>query len=194
MDLVIVVKELQNRYGGKKPSNRSDARKMAKDAANACLECIGGYPVPIGDALRKLNFKVWVKDFTKRSVSGVMALNANRDYPKVIGVNKEDSKEHQAFTLAHELGHYIFDIKNEGQEIVRVHYDTEADDGENLEEYRANKFATYLLMPENIFRAIVRNMLRSGYKEYDIKDFLHYIFGVSVTAINKRMDELRIVL
>ena len=52
---------------------------------------VKSYPLRIGSDLRELGFVVLVKN---------------------LSVNKNDIRGHQAFSLAHELAHYIFNIIN----------------------------------------------------------------------------------
>lgn len=165
---------------------------MAKEAANRLLPYLVAFPVRMGDALRAIGFKVWVTKFKDSSISGVLALNARKEFPMVIGVNEEDSHGHQCFTLAHELAHYIFDIQDDTGKLIRAHYNTSMDNDKNLVEYRANKFATELLMPELEFKKGVMRV-RQQYKNEDVQiEGLSLMFDVSKTAVERRIEELKI--
>lgn len=193
-DFSNAVRKLQKEYNGKQPKDKVEAEQMAQSAANECLKYLNGVPVPLGTALRKLGFKVWVKEFSNPAISGIMALNASKDYPKVIGVNSNDNHGHQAFTLAHEFAHYIFDMENLDKEWVIAHYNTDNDNENDLREYRANKFAAYLLMPEEVFRYVVKQPRNQFRNKDELVRRLARVFDVSSTAVSRRMEELDIVL
>lgn len=193
IDFSSTVKKLQQVYKDKPPKDKKEAEQMAQSAADECLKYLNGIPVPLGTALRKLGFKVWVKEFSNPAVSGIMALNASKDYPKVIGVNSHDNHGHQAFTLAHEFAHYIFDMENLDKEWVIAHYNTDNDNENDLREYRANKFAAYLLMPEDVFRYVVKKPINQLKDKDELIRHLARIFDVSTTAVSRRMEELDIV-
>ena len=186
------VEELKKKYSKVICDSQEKAREMAEDAAKSLLPCLSAFPVRMGETLRSLGFEVWVTEFTDRSVSGALALNARTKHPMVIGVNKEDSRGHQCFTLAHELAHYIFDIDDDKKKVIRVNYNTSINNDDNLVEYRANKFAACLLMPEKYFKTQF-SIIKRKYSDSDIQiEALALSFNVSKKAVILRMEELGI--
>ena len=173
------------------PTTPAEAEEHASYAAQCCLQVLGESPVRIGKALRELGFEIWDRDFDgDESTSGVMAVNADTQHPLVIGINVVDSYEHQRFTLAHELGHYIFDVYVDSkEEAIFIQYNTSIDNAHDMREYRASKFAANLLMPEVEFRKAVEVL---GFlKEPGSKiSLLAKMFSVSMTAARRRIIEL----
>jgi len=97
----------------------------------------------------------------------------------VIGVNSLHHPYRRRFTMAHELGHFVFHrelgIDFEDTALFR--------DGEsNTLEWDANKFASELLMPEREFRAFL--------KTNDSIDDVSDKFQVSTLAIKIRAKQL----
>ncbi len=189
-----VIDDLRQQYENQPLNNQKDAEDMASEAAHKCLQHLNGFPIPMGDVLRSLGFVVWVRNFTNKSISGVMALHANEKFPMAIGVNVNDSHGHQCFTLAHELGHYIFDIQDKGKELITIHYNTSIDNENNLSELRANKFAVYLLMPQNEFCKIIEEAKRRFSNRKTRIEYAALAFDVSITAIQRRLEELKIAV
>lgn len=194
-ELKMAVKELREDFANKTPLTQQDAKNHASLAAQQCLQVMKGRPIKIAKALKALGFQIWDRDFDgDKATSGVMAINATKEYPRAIGVNVADSYEHQRFTLAHELGHFIFDAPlDPGREAIFViQYNTEADNENNLIEYRVNKFAAYLLMPEFEFREMWAFLSRfKELKEIGTKTIaMAALFDVPVTAARRRVMEL----
>lgn len=155
----------------------------------------GEPPLKITGLMTNLGFDLFKNDkFPQRELSGLLALNlkeklAGKYSDKVIIVNGQDSIGHQRFTIAHELAHYIFDAI-EDEEYYEAYYRTDEEITKKIKEYRANKFAANLLMPEDIFRRKYYELLER-FKDIDlVKSALTVVFKVSYTAVDKRFDEL----
>lgn len=103
-------------------------------------------------------------------------------------MNCNDNIGHKRFALAHELAHYLFDF----DENSVVYYNTYlANEGEQNEiEQRANAFAANLLMPEDEFRKVLNSCNEE--MKADTISYLSDYFQVSVTAVMKRIGELKI--
>jgi Zn-dependent peptidase ImmA (M78 family) len=134
-------------------------------------------PVPTEKIAQKLGYKTqgfFPNEITK-DVSGIV------DYAsRTIAVNTSESPRRQHFTLAHELGHVRL---HEGQTFVD--YRSAIDAPSNDKEREANRFASELLMPSDLFYQYWIAF------EGDLKR-LASKFGVSEEAIRIRSAELKI--
>lgn len=90
------------------------------------------------------------------------------------------NKKRQRFTLAHELGHYILHKEKNAEFKDTVFFRNDVLDSM---EYKANEFASELLMPEVDVREYVNKGIRN------IGD-LAEIFGVSAAAMRYRIISL----
>lgn len=116
------------------------------------------------------------------NISGLIIKHHNMD--PIIVVNSNDSENRQRFTIAHELGHYVYKMlhNDEEAEYEYVDYrDENSSNGSDDEEIFANNFAASLLMPGKL--------VRKYYKKYD-KYLLPKYFRVSADAINYRIKSL----
>lgn len=190
-ELMKAIDFLKQDFANRVPRSKSEAFSHASFAAQQCLQAIGKKSIMIAKTLKQLEFVIWDRDFDgDKNTSAVMAINANEKYPRVIGINIADSYEHQRFSLAHELGHFIFDIPLGSQEEeIFVQYNTAADNENDLVEYRANKFAACLLMPESEFIQAWNRL--SSFKEIGTRTtVIAKLFRVPVTAARRRVMEL----
>ena len=172
--------------------------KQATGAANKLVELFWqkkNAPLRIGDMLDSLGFTVVLNDsFNDDQLSGALAINNSVDverFKKMIMLNTKDSTEHQRFTIAHELAHYIFDAVPE-QKYYEAYYRTDEERNNEVREYRANKFAANLLMPEAIFIPRYRFVAGQLSDQRKVHIILSWDFGVSITAIKKRIKELNL--
>ena len=73
----------------------------------------------------------------------------------------------ERFTLAHELGHWVYDADDPNQatlfdvDLLPVFCRGAADDKANIREVNANKFAACVLLPADLVRAAVSDRYRS---------------------------------
>lgn len=106
---------------------------------------------------------------------------SKKDSYWLIRVNKLHSKTRQRFTIAHELGHFVYH-KDDEQEFVDTTF-FRGLTADNLE-YTANRFASELLMPEEEVRQLIdKENVRS------IAELANR-FGVSSSAMLYRVKEL----
>lgn len=99
----------------------------------------------------------------------------------LIRINKVHSKTRQRFSIAHELGHFVYHKDDEKEFVDTTFFRGLTSD--NLE-YTANKFASELLMPEEQVRLLIdKENVRS------VAD-LASRFGVSSAAMLYRVKEL----
>lgn len=109
---------------------------------------------------------------------------SKREGTWVIKVNKFHSETRQRFTIAHELGHFIYHKDDDVDEHEFV--DTTFFRGmtSNNLEYTANRFASELLMPEDDVRKLIDTDHIRSIAELASK------FGVSSAAMLYRVKEL----
>lgn len=98
----------------------------------------------------------------------------------VIRVNKSQNIRRQRFTIAHELGHYMMHRNKSESFTDEIFFRTEKKD---IIEYRANEFASQLLMPEEKVKQAITNGCRNLGK-------LAERFNVSSVAMKVRVQEL----
>ena len=153
------------------------------------------FPVPIKKIAEDCGFKVLCQIYEQPELSGIIgiddAFQQEYETSRIIGVNNEDNVGDQRFTIAHELAHYIFDY-DENKDVT--YYNTyKTNETETLEEQRANKFATNLLMPYDEFLKQYSNTVQKG-TEPTLTDLitLSNFFGVSISAIRRRIKELTV--
>ncbi len=170
---------------------------------NKDIERIKDYPYaqPIIAISNHLGFKNYESDFSLlgktmdayRNSSGMIAIDGDLiekyDTDKILIINKNDTTKHQRFTIAHELGHYLFDF-NETKDYKYYDFYRTENIYINATERRASRFAAALLMPRNTF--IERyNKIKNTSNYYETINRLSNEFQVSPTAIDRRIKELK---
>jgi Zn-dependent peptidase ImmA (M78 family) len=140
-------------------------------------------------------------DWEKFGYDGEIYLN--EDKQPEIWINPEKHINRQNFTLAHELGHLVYDVLPEIDKFkdpIFDDYNTLKRDGRrHPKEYRANLFASQLLMPTESFN-IEGNKLIKQYRStngegvlMNAEDFIKVMavkFNVSKDAVKWRMVAL----
>lgn len=114
-------------------------------------------------------------------------------FTKIIGVNSNNSPKHQMFTIAHELGHYLFE-KNDSIQIYahREHKKDKAGEKYNYEN-KIDYFAACLLMPKDSFIKRFESLKAIYNSDSDgLIEELSNIFGVSSKSVIRRIEELKI--
>lgn len=153
---------------------------LAKKTADELTEPYSTPPVPVHEIAEQNGVNVVFADFGKHreTVSGLCDFKAKRLY-----VNKFDSAQRQAFTIAHELGHwllhrdeYIRDPKS--YPVLPRFMDGNKDDPKEKE---ANKFAANILVPERLLKPVIGAPV----------SVLANIFGVSRTMMEYRVKNVR---
>lgn len=149
------------------------------------------YPLSFSNLMKKYeNIKVFLTDaskLTKDNVSGLVKRTDTWNYE--IYLNKKQSHQRMAFTLAHELWHIVLEhFKDQDffidklyrkEEVFSVYPRKEED---KILEAQANYFAACLLMPEQE----VRQQWEKNRKIADLAQF----FNVSEDAIGTRVNSL----
>jgi Zn-dependent peptidase ImmA (M78 family) len=107
----------------------------------------------------------------------------------IIVVNRADSRNRKRFSIAHELGHYVYKMLYNGNDDTAFEWidyrDVSSSAGTDKEEVFANRFAANLLMPE---KPVTDEAKRTGRNAI----LLALYFGVSAEAINIRLKDLDI--
>ena len=165
-------------------------------------------PVNVWMIARTLGFDVLEARFKRRSdiISGLMfdaknELSVGEEKAKrAIVINKECSKEVQAFTIAHEIGHFALHCSEDTDFYEAIHLTKEKKETlteEEMEKKRledeADSFAAALLMPAQQFEELYRKFIGTRSVEDTIKDLM-ISFMVEKEAVCKRIRELGIVL
>lgn len=158
-------------------------------------ECeITSYPINVFQIARKLEFDIIYGKFKQDNVYGVMwdgdePLNVGgKQMYRAILLNKQDSLERQAFTVAHEIGHFMLHCKDNTNFYERYHGGAEQTDSQKLIEDQADFFAANLLLPKKLMKAYIsqhNNLSRSDLISKICKDFL-----VERATVDKHFKEL----
>lgn len=126
---------------------------LAETKANEVTADISSPPVPVYEIAESNGVNVVFADFGEHSesVSGLCDFKAARIY-----VNKDDSLERQAFTMAHELGHWLLHRRfyladPDSYPLLPRFSNPNRDDPKEKE---ANKFAACLLVPDRLLAPI----------------------------------------
>jgi Zn-dependent peptidase ImmA (M78 family) len=117
-----------------------------------------------------------------------------KDGKYIIVVNQNHVITRQRFTIAHEIGHFIYHRPKIGDGVVdnalyrQVSYNGITNNEINAkDEQQANNFAANLLMPRHLIDNI-RNQCGGSYDEIKLAEKLN----VSVQAIKIRLDNLEL--
>ncbi|QVK17139.1 ImmA/IrrE family metallo-endopeptidase [Mycoplasmatota bacterium] len=109
---------------------------------------------------------------------------------KIIVSNSSEILSREIFTIAHELGHTIYDFENE---YTNVKIDVEIkDSSEDISEARAFYFANYFLMPEEELNKFIKYELKKTHQELNVLDIvrMQLEFQVSYAALVVRLYDL----
>ena len=112
---------------------------------------------------------------------------------RIIVSNSSEILSREIFTIAHELGHVMYDFKDE---INAVKIDVEIEDSsEDISEARAFYFSNCFLMPEEELRKYIKYELKKRYQELNALDIvrMQLEFQVSYAALVIRLFELEFI-
>ena len=153
----------------RKPDNRK-----ASDEAKRILDenYIAEPPVLVHELAENYGLLVFVNEFDNDSIAGELDVEN-----KSIFVNKNDSLTRQAFTIAHEFGHWILHVQNGDMAKEEILYRKPLNNpGETWMEQEANWFAANLLVPTEMLKK---------YEHLSQKEAAN-IFRVSTSVIGYR--------
>lgn len=107
------------------------------------------------------------------------------------GKQKERKEKIMRFTVAHELGHYLFHQRYMTEESGPVFYQHLDKKERDRLEIQANVFAAMLLMPERLFTKAYTSLKSQFVKKPEILEHLAELFNVSKESVNYRIDALK---
>lgn len=111
----------------------------------------------------------------------------------VIVSNSSEILSREIFTIAHEIGHVLYDLEDQCGNL-EINLGIE-EDAENISEARAFYFANCFLMPEEELRNYIKYELRKSYEELNAFDIvrMQLEFQVSYSALVVRLYELNLI-
>jgi Zn-dependent peptidase ImmA (M78 family) len=157
----------------RRPADGEEAAKALRVAWD-----LGVDPIPsLAEFLEEKAIKIVSIPLSER-VSGVKAnvKQKDGDLVQAIVLNSEHPPERQRFTLSHELGHLLLDLRYVSEKIA---------------EAICNRFAGAFLVPEQMLRAELGNN-RTSISIAELFS-LKKLFGVSAQAIAYRANDLDII-
>lgn len=107
------------------------------------------------------------------------------------GKEKEKKEKIMRFTVAHELGHYLFHQRYMTEESGPVFYQHLDKKERDRLEIQANVFAAMLLMPEKLFVKAYASLKSQFLKKQDITEMLAERFNVSKESVGYRIEALK---
>ena len=113
-----------------------------------------------------------------------------------ISVNKKDHYYRQRFTMAHELGHFMYHTKKMGDLGTMDSVKYRSLDNSNIgdqEEIEANKFGASILMPEDLVikYALEKKVISDNKINQEVAREMAKIFQVSYQAMEFRINTLK---
>ena len=174
--------------------------KYIKLTAYELLEVLDIKNVPIDpfEIAKKMGIDINQEiDMDKLTYDGEIYLNATTHDPEV-WINPTDSKNRQKFTMAHEIGHLVYDVLPDIENFkpIQDNYKTLRRDGtQNIMERRANDFAVKLLMPKDMIVEIGQSLIEkeSIKTKEEITRRLAQEFEVSQEAMKWRLVNLGLI-
>ena len=112
---------------------------------------------------------------------------------RVIVSNSSEILSREIFTVAHELGHIVFDFEDSNQEL-KIDFNLD-EDKEDICEDRAFYFANCFLMPENKLEEYIKYELGKEKEELNALDIvrIQIEFNVSYSAVVKRLENIKFI-
>jgi len=121
-------------------------------------------------------------------VSGFFVMTGSQ---KIITYNSSNAETRKRFTIAHEIGHYIFHSKEQPIFVDKapkvLFRNIASSTGEDYKEREANAFAASLLMPKDLLEEQISKAPADINKAIT---FLAKKFGVSENAMSFRLSNL----
>ena len=153
----------------------------------------GEVPVKIIAICKNMGFSVYQQDLP-HDICGYIMINGELkdkfQTDRIISVNSGESNKRRRFTVAHELGHFLFDF-DPNQSIQYFNkFEIDHAKGDRVEG-RANRFAAELLMPENLIKKKYCELKKEDPQKdlYNIVQDLSDFFLVPPKAVELRIKE-----
>lgn len=159
--------------------------KIVENKAEEILNSLNikNVPVPIKDIAEQMGIQI--SQAPSKDFSGLLIRKNGRS---LMGINSDESEERQRFTMAHELGHYIF---HQGKRTFVEYRDNKEGLVRDLKEIHANMFAAAILMPKESLEKDVQKITKDALQEEHV-EFLAKKYGVSEKAMNFRLMNLNL--
>lgn len=180
----------------RKNENMLNVEEWSDRLWHECGLCDRYSPTPIIKIAKKFGFEVFQTPQLKQKYDGIICVDSpwyvEQHYERLILVDTFKELQHQRFVIAHELGHYLFEyigsaFEKEHREFVRPY---KKNNHVDLAEQQANRFASCILMPSNIFAAEYNNLALQGKDAFYITRYLARFFEVKDESIQKRKIEV----
>lgn len=154
-----------------------------------------GIPVKIVEMCTAMGFAVYRQALPKEMCGYIVIDGELKDQfetDRIISVNENESNKRRRFTVAHELGHFLFDFTPDTIQFYNA-FERDHDMHDDEKEILASRFAAELLMPKDIFIREYRREYndRAGSSEqfYETIQELSDIFLVPPKAVERRVKE-----
>lgn len=166
-----------------KPRERS---KISPEQRQVIEKYLADIPVKLGSLARELGVSAVKIASMKTGVSGQIT---KEDDKYIIRVNRNEARERQRFTIAHELAHYLLhrQVIDQFRDGITDNVLYRSGAPERIE-YEANKLAADLVMPEEMIRRILESDFKGTVTEATIEKLAAY-FEVSKAAMELRLRE-----
>lgn len=153
---------------------------------------IDSAPIPVEKVAKNLGLKIQFESYDE-DMSGCLVRDGE---DALIGVNISHHKNRQRFTVAHEIGHFLF---HPGESIFvdrvfRVNRrDHNSSTAEKPEEIEANQFASELLMPTELLLEDLNKYISKNpdVGEDDLIEHFAHKYQVSVQAMVYKLVNIK---
>jgi Zn-dependent peptidase ImmA (M78 family) len=149
-------------------------------------------PVPVERLAEEAGALISYQPFEAQDISGLLYRAAGA--APVIGVNSNNPKVRQRFTIAHELGHLTLHQGHDLilERLIRLNFrDATNSTASDEEEIEANRFAAELLMPQDFLEHALTTLLQGRpLSDLELVRRLARRFEVSQSAMEYRLTGL----
>lgn len=149
------------------------------------------FPLPLDIILEAMQIKLFAAVALPENCSGFIAVGeeVHRMHGSkcAIFLSNEIKKGKQRFVIAHEIGHFLFDYKEDQESLFVSRYSHR--NKTSFKECRATEFASELLMPRQRFLEQYLHLSRF----YDLNtttEHLAVMFGVTPKSIEYKIQDL----
>jgi len=163
------------------------SKRKIKTKVNSLLEELGinSPPINVEDIAKYLGITFKFIDFENDQISGLLVKKTNK---VILAINHIHSDNRQRFTIAHELGHFLFHMNTPIFVDESPYFrNTRSSKGVDSEEIEANNFAAELLMPEKL---ITKSMEQIDVSNSNAISALAEQYNVSIEALVFRLLNL----